>query len=89
MVGDVCVWLMVVCCGVTRGGQKDQQRETAGPSSRDDEQPGPSCRRRERQPSMSETNPLYTFCKEDLDSMDKEVRNTHAYILPTKHFSKM
>uniref|UniRef100_A0A4W5NPU6 RNA polymerase II subunit A C-terminal domain phosphatase n=1 Tax=Hucho hucho TaxID=62062 RepID=A0A4W5NPU6_9TELE len=64
-----------------RGGQKDQQGETAGPSSRDDEQPGPSCRRRERQPSMSETNPLYTFCKEDLDSMDKEVRNTHTHTL--------
>uniref|UniRef100_A0A8C8CFL4 RNA polymerase II subunit A C-terminal domain phosphatase n=1 Tax=Oncorhynchus tshawytscha TaxID=74940 RepID=A0A8C8CFL4_ONCTS len=70
-----------------RGGQKDQQGETAGPSSRDDEQPGPSCRRRERQPSMSETNPLYTFCKEDLDSMDKEVRN--SYIVPAKPFSKM
>ncbi|XP_035613215.2 RNA polymerase II subunit A C-terminal domain phosphatase-like isoform X3 [Oncorhynchus keta] len=58
-----------------RGGQKDQQGETAGPSSRDEEQPGPSFRRRERQPSMSETNPLYTFCKEDLDSMDKEDRD--------------
>uniref|UniRef100_A0A674ARJ0 RNA polymerase II subunit A C-terminal domain phosphatase n=1 Tax=Salmo trutta TaxID=8032 RepID=A0A674ARJ0_SALTR len=69
-----------------RGGQKDQQGETAGPSSRDEEQPGPSCRRRERQPSMSETNPLYTFCKEDLDSMDKEVRNTRMAVqsLPEK-----
>ncbi|KAJ7991375.1 hypothetical protein DPEC_G00283160 [Dallia pectoralis] len=56
-----------------RGGQRAQQGETAGPSSQDDDQPGPSCRRRERQPSMSETNPLYTLCKEDLDSMDKEV----------------
>ncbi|XP_041104483.1 RNA polymerase II subunit A C-terminal domain phosphatase-like [Polyodon spathula] len=37
----------------------------------DDEQPGPS--RRERQPSMSESMPLYTLCKEDLESMDKEV----------------
>uniref|UniRef100_A0A8C8IMG2 RNA polymerase II subunit A C-terminal domain phosphatase n=1 Tax=Oncorhynchus tshawytscha TaxID=74940 RepID=A0A8C8IMG2_ONCTS len=63
-----------------RVGQKDQQGETAGPSSGDEEQPGPSCRRRERQPSMSETNPLYTFCKEDLDSMDKEVRNIYIYM---------
>ncbi|MGH0125097.1 UNVERIFIED_CONTAM: hypothetical protein FKN15_059274 [Acipenser sinensis] len=39
-------------------------------SSQDDEQPGPS--RRERQPSMSESMPLYTLCKEDLESMDKE-----------------
>ncbi|NXN10905.1 CTDP1 phosphatase, partial [Indicator maculatus] len=30
------------------------------------------CRRR-RQPSMSETMPLYTLCKEDLESMDREV----------------
>uniref|UniRef100_A0AAV2K8T5 RNA polymerase II subunit A C-terminal domain phosphatase n=1 Tax=Knipowitschia caucasica TaxID=637954 RepID=A0AAV2K8T5_KNICA len=36
----------------------------------DDEQPGPS--RRDRQPSMSETLPLYTLCKEDLEDMDKE-----------------
>lgn len=36
------------------------------------EQPGPS--RRKRQPSMSEAMPLYTLCKEDLESMDKEVR---------------
>ncbi|XP_028317090.1 LOW QUALITY PROTEIN: RNA polymerase II subunit A C-terminal domain phosphatase [Gouania willdenowi] len=35
------------------------------------DQPGPS--RRKRQPSMSESMPLYTLCKEDLDSMDKEV----------------
>ncbi|KAM7125050.1 RNA polymerase II subunit A C-terminal domain phosphatase [Molossus nigricans] len=35
------------------------------------EQPGPS--RRKRQPSMSEAMPLYTLCKEDLESMDKEV----------------
>ncbi|TRY96814.1 hypothetical protein DNTS_015988, partial [Danionella cerebrum] len=38
--------------------------------SPDDEQAGPS--RRKRQPSMSETLPLYTLCKEDLESMDKE-----------------
>uniref|UniRef100_A0A4X2LR42 RNA polymerase II subunit A C-terminal domain phosphatase n=1 Tax=Vombatus ursinus TaxID=29139 RepID=A0A4X2LR42_VOMUR len=42
------------------------------PANQDeDEQPGPS--RRKRQPSMSETMPLYTLCKEDLESMDKEV----------------
>ncbi|XP_069894904.1 RNA polymerase II subunit A C-terminal domain phosphatase isoform X2 [Dipodomys merriami] len=41
------------------------------PSAGDGEQPGPA--RRERQPSMSETMPLYTLCKEDLESMDKEV----------------
>ncbi|XP_054237999.1 RNA polymerase II subunit A C-terminal domain phosphatase [Indicator indicator] len=29
--------------------------------------------RRKRQPSMSETMPLYTLCKEDLESMDREV----------------
>uniref|UniRef100_A0AAY4CHU0 RNA polymerase II subunit A C-terminal domain phosphatase n=1 Tax=Denticeps clupeoides TaxID=299321 RepID=A0AAY4CHU0_9TELE len=40
-------------------------------SDRDEEQPGPS--RRRRQPSLSESLPLYTLCKEDLDSMDKEV----------------
>ncbi|XP_076013284.1 RNA polymerase II subunit A C-terminal domain phosphatase isoform X2 [Genypterus blacodes] len=48
---------------------KSQKDETAGSSQ--DEQPGPS--RRKRQPSMSETMPLYTLCKEDLESMDKEV----------------
>ncbi|XP_030067799.1 RNA polymerase II subunit A C-terminal domain phosphatase isoform X2 [Microcaecilia unicolor] len=37
----------------------------------DEVQPGPS--KRKRQPSMSETMPLYTMCKEDLESMDKEV----------------
>ncbi|KAJ8334242.1 hypothetical protein SKAU_G00398810 [Synaphobranchus kaupii] len=47
-----------------------QQEETPG-SSRDEEQAGPS--RRKRQPSMSESMPLYTLCKEDLESMDKEV----------------
>ena len=41
------------------------------PDRQDGEQPGPS--RRKRQPSMSETMPLYTLCKEDLESMDKEV----------------
>lgn len=43
------------------------------PDNQDGEQPGPS--RRKRQPSMSETMPLYTLCKEDLESMDKEVRH--------------
>lgn len=54
-----------------RGTSKGQQDGVAGPSQ-DNEQPGPS--RRKRQPSMSESMPLYTLCKEDLDSMDKEVR---------------
>ncbi|XP_044027419.1 RNA polymerase II subunit A C-terminal domain phosphatase isoform X2 [Siniperca chuatsi] len=53
-----------------RGTSKSQQDGVAG-SSQDNEQPGPS--RRKRQPSMSESMPLYTLCKEDLDSMDKEV----------------
>ncbi|XP_068431922.1 RNA polymerase II subunit A C-terminal domain phosphatase isoform X2 [Clinocottus analis] len=53
-----------------RGTSKGQLDDAAG-SSQDDEQPGPS--RRERQPSMSETMPLYTLCKADLESMDKEV----------------
>ncbi|XP_069776926.1 RNA polymerase II subunit A C-terminal domain phosphatase isoform X2 [Narcine bancroftii] len=43
-------------------------------SSQNDEKPGPSRPGgRKRQPSMSETMPLYTLCKEDLESMDKEV----------------
>lgn len=37
----------------------------------ENEEAGPS--KRKRQPSMSETMPLYTMCKEDLESMDKEV----------------
>jgi hypothetical protein len=45
------------------------------PSAGDGEQPGPT--RRKRQPSMSETMPLYTLCKEDLESMDKEVSMPH------------
>lgn len=56
-----------------RGASDRQPAETAG-SSQDEEQPGPS--RRERQLSMSETMPLYTLCKEDLESMDKEVLGT-------------
>ncbi|MCI4395600.1 hypothetical protein PGIGA_G00182420 [Pangasianodon gigas] len=47
------------------------QQEDVDSSRPDDEQPAPS--RRKRQPSLSETMPLYTLCKEDLDSMDREV----------------
>ncbi|XP_050992248.1 RNA polymerase II subunit A C-terminal domain phosphatase [Labeo rohita] len=54
-----------------RSAQGSQQTDEVAGSSADDEQPGPS--RRKRQPSMSETMPLYTLCKEDLESMDKEV----------------
>ncbi|XP_038627154.1 RNA polymerase II subunit A C-terminal domain phosphatase isoform X3 [Tachyglossus aculeatus] len=46
------------------------------PANQDGEQPGPS--RRKRQPSMSETMPLYTLCKEDLESMDKEGAQAEA-----------
>ncbi|KAK7898946.1 hypothetical protein WMY93_019799 [Mugilogobius chulae] len=53
-----------------RGNPQDQTEDAAGLSP-EDEQPGPS--RRDRQPSMSETMPLYTLCKEDLESMDREV----------------
>nr|XP_057903350.1 RNA polymerase II subunit A C-terminal domain phosphatase [Doryrhamphus excisus]XP_057903351.1 RNA polymerase II subunit A C-terminal domain phosphatase [Doryrhamphus excisus] len=53
-----------------RGTPNSQQDVAAGPSQ-DDKSLGPA--RRERQPSMSETMPLYTLCKEDLESMDKEV----------------
>ncbi|XP_013882498.1 RNA polymerase II subunit A C-terminal domain phosphatase isoform X2 [Austrofundulus limnaeus] len=56
-----------------RGTAQSQQNEVAG-SSRADEQPGPS--RRKRQLSMSETMPLYTLCREDLESMDKEGSQT-------------
>lgn len=41
------------------------------PGAPDAARPGPC--RRQRQPSMSETMPLYTLCKEDLESMDREV----------------
>lgn len=54
-----------------RSAQGSLQTDEPAGSSPDDEQPGPS--RRKRQPSMSETMPLYTLCKEDLESMDKEV----------------
>ncbi|XP_040209782.1 RNA polymerase II subunit A C-terminal domain phosphatase isoform X1 [Rana temporaria] len=46
----------------------DEELPTA---SAEEEQSGPA--RRKRQPSMSESMPLYTLCKEDLESMDKEV----------------
>ena len=46
------------------------------PDTRRGERPGPGGRK--RQPSMSETMPLYTLCKEDLESMDKEVRPAGA-----------
>ncbi|XP_072531578.1 RNA polymerase II subunit A C-terminal domain phosphatase isoform X2 [Salminus brasiliensis] len=45
------------------------RQEEADCSNQDDEKTS----RRKRQPSMSETMPLYTLCKEDLESMDKEV----------------
>ncbi|XP_032326611.1 RNA polymerase II subunit A C-terminal domain phosphatase isoform X1 [Camelus ferus] len=41
------------------------------PDHQDGEPPGPP--RRKRQPSLSETMPLYTLCREDLESMDREV----------------
>ncbi|MBN3325785.1 CTDP1 phosphatase, partial [Atractosteus spatula] len=50
--------------------EEEEEEASLGPSG-DEEQPGPS--RRKRQPSMSESMPLYTLCKEDLESMDKEV----------------
>lgn len=58
-------------CIHLRGAAPTQLKEAAG-CVQDGEQAGPS--RRRRQPSMSETMPLYTLCKEDLDSMDREVR---------------
>ncbi|XP_076864252.1 RNA polymerase II subunit A C-terminal domain phosphatase isoform X1 [Brachyhypopomus gauderio] len=54
-----------------RLGMGCQPQEVVDDSDKDGENPGPS--RRKRQPSMSETMPLYTLCKEDLESMDKEV----------------
>lgn len=68
---SIYVWIVVFM--FSRGTSNCQPAETAG-SSQDDEQPGPS--RRKRQLSMSETMPLYTLCKEDLESMDKEVHGT-------------
>lgn len=59
-----------------------QQEEVDGPSQ-DNEKPEPS--RRKRQPSMSETMPLYTLCKEDLESMDKEVRTKTQILFICSH----
>lgn len=53
------------------------------PDNQDGEQPGPS--RRKRQPSMSEAMPLYTLCKEDLESMDKEVSPQASPLCPGLH----
>ncbi|XP_053322344.1 RNA polymerase II subunit A C-terminal domain phosphatase [Spea bombifrons] len=52
--------------------EEDEEEElpTEGAQA-EEETPGPM--KRKRQPSMSETMPLYTLCKEDLESMDKEV----------------
>lgn len=62
-------------CNIPYRAVQPHQQQMFGeelPESQDGEQPGPA--RRKRQPSMSETMPLYTLCKEDLESMDKEVR---------------
>ncbi|NXG49015.1 CTDP1 phosphatase, partial [Psilopogon haemacephalus] len=56
---------------VVQPHQQQLFEEDELPAGEAEEQPGPS--RRKRQPSMSETMPLYTLCKEDLESMDKEV----------------
>ncbi|XP_023775644.1 RNA polymerase II subunit A C-terminal domain phosphatase [Cyanistes caeruleus] len=56
---------------VVQPHQQQMFEEDDLPASENEEQPGPS--KRKRQPSMSETMPLYTLCKEDLESMDKEV----------------
>ena len=61
-------------CAIPFRAVQPHHQQTFGedlPANQDGEQPGPS--RRKRQPSMSETMPLYTLCKEDLESMDKEV----------------
>ncbi|KAM6422343.1 RNA polymerase II subunit A C-terminal domain phosphatase [Rhynochetos jubatus] len=56
---------------VVQPHQQQMFEEDDLPANENEEQPGPS--KRKRQPSMSETMPLYTLCKEDLESMDKEV----------------
>ncbi|XP_027531800.1 RNA polymerase II subunit A C-terminal domain phosphatase isoform X2 [Neopelma chrysocephalum] len=56
---------------VVQPHQQQMFEEEELPASENEEQPGPS--KRKRQPSMSETMPLYTLCKEDLESMDKEL----------------
>ncbi|XP_017678546.1 PREDICTED: RNA polymerase II subunit A C-terminal domain phosphatase isoform X2 [Lepidothrix coronata] len=55
---------------VVQPHQQQMFEEEELPASENEEHPGPS--KRKRQPSMSETMPLYTLCKEDLESMDKE-----------------
>ena len=57
-------------CRAVQPHQQQMFGEEA-PGAPDAARPGPC--RRQRQPSMSETMPLYTLCKEDLESMDKEV----------------
>lgn len=62
-------------CDVPFRAVQPQQPQMFGeelPDMREGERPSPA--RRKRQPSMSETMPLYTLCREDLESMDKEVR---------------
>ncbi|KAL2308055.1 hypothetical protein Nmel_001054 [Mimus melanotis] len=61
---------------VVQPHQQQMFEEDELPASENEEQPGPS--KRKRQPSMSETMPLYTLCKEDLESMDKEVSLTNS-----------
>lgn len=61
---------------VVQPHQQQMFEEDDLPASENEEQPGPS--KRKRQPSMSETMPLYTLCKEDLESMDKEVSLTNS-----------
>ncbi|NXX39108.1 CTDP1 phosphatase, partial [Tricholaema leucomelas] len=56
---------------VVQPHQQQLFEEDELPAGEAEEQPGPS--RRKRQPSLSETMPLYTLCKEDLESMDREV----------------
>uniref|UniRef100_A0A8C5PBY9 RNA polymerase II subunit A C-terminal domain phosphatase n=2 Tax=Leptobrachium leishanense TaxID=445787 RepID=A0A8C5PBY9_9ANUR len=56
---------------VVQPHEEQLYEEDVHPEGPEEEQSGPS--RRKRQPSMSETMPLYTLCKEDLESMDKEV----------------
>ncbi|XP_068093137.1 RNA polymerase II subunit A C-terminal domain phosphatase [Hyperolius riggenbachi] len=56
---------------VVQPSEEQQFDDEDMPTACSEEEPGPA--RRKRQPSMSETMPLYTLCKEDLESMDKEV----------------
>ncbi|KAJ7413560.1 CTD phosphatase subunit 1 [Willisornis vidua] len=63
---------------VVQPHQQQMFEEEEEPAHESEEQPGPS--KRKRQPSMSETMPLYTLCKEDLESMDKEL----CYGIPSK-----